>query len=272
MSKYINPFTDIGFKKLFGRDASKEFLIMLLNELLMGEHHIEDLYFLDKEDHGEHVDDKGIIYDIYCRTSMGEYIIVEMQNRWHSNFLDRTLYYMGRAFVRQKDKPIPKEIIPKIEGNENCVCEEMVPYGSKYKLHTVYGIFLMNFKEHHLPEKFRTDAVIADRDTGTAINPHFRQIFFQFPYFKKELEECETLYERIIYTLKHMNTWDRMPEALKDQVLKRFACMAEVAKLSEADRIAYDRMVDTYWVNKTVEEDIKRQHGMKALQQARKRV
>ena len=73
MGKFVNPFTDIGFKIIFGQPASKPFLITLLNELLAGEHRIEDLMFLDKEDHAEHVRDKGIIYDLYCRTSTGEY-------------------------------------------------------------------------------------------------------------------------------------------------------------------------------------------------------
>ena len=97
MSRFVNPFTDLGFKVIFGQPASKGLLITLLNELLAGEHHIEDLCFLDKEDHTDNVHDKGIIYDLYCRTDSGEYIIVEMQNRWHSHFLDRTLYYVCRA-------------------------------------------------------------------------------------------------------------------------------------------------------------------------------
>ena len=87
MSKYVNPFTDIGFKIIFGQPASKNLLITLLNELLAGEHHITELTFLDKEDHADNVSDKGIIYDLYCRTASGEYIIVEMQNRWHSTLL-----------------------------------------------------------------------------------------------------------------------------------------------------------------------------------------
>ena len=51
MGKFVNPFTDIGFKIIFGQPASKPFLITLLNELLAGEHRIEDLMFLDNEDH-----------------------------------------------------------------------------------------------------------------------------------------------------------------------------------------------------------------------------
>lgn len=74
-SRFVNPFTDLGFKIIFGQPASKDLLIILLNELLSGEHHIEDLTFLDKEDRSENIHDKGIIYDLYCRTSTGEYII-----------------------------------------------------------------------------------------------------------------------------------------------------------------------------------------------------
>ena len=68
-SRFVNPFTDLGFKIIFGQPASKDLLIILLNELLSGEHHIEDLTFLDKEDRSENIHDKGIIYDLYCRTS-----------------------------------------------------------------------------------------------------------------------------------------------------------------------------------------------------------
>lgn len=90
-SHFVNPFTDIGFKIIFGQPASEDWLITLLNELLAGEHQIENLIFLDKENRSDNMDDAGIIYDLYCLTTTGEYIIVEMQNRMHSNFLDRTL-------------------------------------------------------------------------------------------------------------------------------------------------------------------------------------
>ena len=35
--KYINPFTDFGFKKLFGEEANKDILMDFLNELLREE-------------------------------------------------------------------------------------------------------------------------------------------------------------------------------------------------------------------------------------------
>ena len=36
-SRFVNPFTDLGFKIIFGQPASKDLLIILLNELLSGE-------------------------------------------------------------------------------------------------------------------------------------------------------------------------------------------------------------------------------------------
>ena len=117
-----------------------------------------------------------------------------------------------------------------------------------------------------LDGKFRTDVVLSDRDTGRVINPHLRQIYLQFPYFRKELAECETLYEKLIYALKNMNNWNRMPDALKEQVFKHLDQLAAVANLSEENRIAYDKAVDRYRVSQIVEEDIRREateEGMK---------
>ncbi len=203
-SRFVNPFTDLGFKIIFGQPASKDLLIILLNELLSGEHHIEDLTFLDKEDRSENIHDKGIIYDLYCRTSTGEYIIVEMQNRWHSHFLDRTLYYVCRAVSRQMENPSSKEVcVPDtpLEGDCGLLREEEASYGLRYRLPAVYGIFLMNFKEDGLESKFRTDTVVSDRDSGRVVNRNFRQIYLQFSYFTKELDECSTLSLRVTVSL-----------------------------------------------------------------------
>ena len=249
MGKFVNPFTDVGFKVIFGSELSKDLLIAFLNELLLGEHEIEDLSFLDKEDWADNIHNRGIVYDIFCRTTDGKNIIVEMQNRWHSHFLDRTLYYVCRGISRQgKLAPERKERKEREERRK-------VSYGERYKLSDVYGVFLMNFKEEGLSARFRTDTYVTDRETGRVINPHFRQIYLQFPYFTKELKECETLFDKWIYTLKHMDSWDRMPEGLKGQVFERLAHLAAVANLSEADEIAYEKALDQYYIDQTVRHD-----------------
>ena len=51
--RFINPFTDFGFKFLFGREVEKELLIDFLNDLLVGEHVITDIQFLNNEQQPE---------------------------------------------------------------------------------------------------------------------------------------------------------------------------------------------------------------------------
>ena len=47
--KYINPYTDFGFKKLFGTDINKELLISFLNAVFNGEQIITDLQYRNNE-------------------------------------------------------------------------------------------------------------------------------------------------------------------------------------------------------------------------------
>lgn len=101
MGKFINPFTDFGFKKIFGQEISKDLLIDFLNDLLVGERVITDLTFLNNEQLPELKDDRGVIYDIYCTTDTGEKIIVEMQNKSQAFFKERALYYLSKAILRQ---------------------------------------------------------------------------------------------------------------------------------------------------------------------------
>ena len=64
MSKFINPFTDIGFKRIFGQEFSKPLLTNFLNNLLVGEREIVDLTFLDKEQPAVFEGERSLIYDI----------------------------------------------------------------------------------------------------------------------------------------------------------------------------------------------------------------
>ena len=62
-----------------------------------------------------------------------------------------------------------------------------------------------------------------------------------------------------MYALKNMNNWNRMPDALKEQVFSHLDRLAAKAHLSECDRIAYDKAVDRYNVSRIVENDIREQ-------------
>jgi len=63
MGKFINPFTDLGFKKLFGTEVNKELLIEFLNDLLEGERSVTDVTFLNKEIMPESISGRVVIFE-----------------------------------------------------------------------------------------------------------------------------------------------------------------------------------------------------------------
>ena len=73
--KYINPFTDFGFKKIFGEEANKDLLIDFLNAVLKDEK-VKDLTYMRSERLGATYTDRKAVYDLYCENENGEKFIV----------------------------------------------------------------------------------------------------------------------------------------------------------------------------------------------------
>ena len=224
MSKYINPFTDVGFKKIFGQEINKDLLIDFLNSLLKGERVINKVTFLDKEQLGEFKDDRSLIYDVYCETDSGEKIIVEMQNREHPNFKERMLYYASEAIVRQGEKGT----------------------GWNYDIKAVYMVAFTNFVLTGYNGRLRIDVGVTDLQKNELFTGKMRLICLQMPCFTKEAEQCDSQFERWIYILKNMEILDRMPWAAQNAVFQRLAEVAEVSKLSKEERLKYDHALKRY--------------------------
>ena len=217
MARFINPFTDVGFKRIFGQEINKDLLIDFLNALLEGEKRVKDIRFLDKELLPEYENDRSLIYDIYCTDENGEQFIVEMQNREHVNFRERTLFYLSQAIARQGEKGT----------------------GWQFDLKAVYGVFFLNFRLSDLPQKLRTDIVLCDRDTHELFTDKMRYIFLELPLFDKEESECETDFERWIYVLKNMETLQRLPFKARNAVFQKLEQIVDIAALSKEDRKVY---------------------------------
>jgi predicted transposase/invertase (TIGR01784 family) len=228
MGKFINPFTDVGFKRIFGQEFSKPLLLDFLNCLLVGERRITSLQLLDKEQAAEYDGDRSPIYDVYCETDSGEKIIVEMQNRDQPNFKERTLYYASEAIVRQ--------------GQRGTLWD--------YDIKAVYLVAFTNFTIVDVSSDFRVDAGLTDLKTGRSFSDKLRLIYLQLPLFVKEAEECVTDFERWIYVLKNMETLNRLPWAAQNAVFQRLAEVGEVSALTKDERIKYDyalkKFRDTY--------------------------
>jgi hypothetical protein len=100
--RYINPFTDFGFKKLFGEECNKELLLSFLNELLQKkEGRIVSLSYLNRETLGFAKDTRKAVFDIFCENEKGEKFIVEMQKARQNFFKDRALFYSSSAIMQQ---------------------------------------------------------------------------------------------------------------------------------------------------------------------------
>ena len=223
MGKFINPFTDVGFKIIFGQEFSKPRLLDFLNTLLEGERVITDLKFLDKEQPAIYDGDRSPIYDILCETDNGEKIIVEMQNREHPNFKERMVYYASEAIVRQGEKGT----------------------GWGYDIKAVYMVAFTNFVLTDYAGQLRIDVRLTDNE-GKLFSGKIRLICLQMPCFTKEADECENHFERWIYILNNMEILDRMPWAAQNAVFQRLAEVAEVSKLSKEERLEYDHALKRY--------------------------
>ena len=224
MSKYINPFTDVGFKKIFGQEINKDLLIDFLNSLLKGERVINNVTFLDKEQVGEFKDDRSLIYDVYCETDSGEKIIVEMQNQPQPYFKSRSIYYAAQSVARQGER------------------------GSlwNFDVKAVYCISFLNFRQAGISEKFRTDIALMDMQSRLPFSDKIRLIYLQLPLFTKEVRECENQFERWIYVLKNMEKLNRYPFEIKDKVFKKLIETCDVASWTREERIKYDRALKRY--------------------------
>jgi hypothetical protein len=84
-STFLNPFTDYGFKRLFGTEENKNLLIDFLNQLLPAHHQIVNLFFKSTEQIPVTKEERKAFFDINCITTDGGHIIIE----YRSNILNK---------------------------------------------------------------------------------------------------------------------------------------------------------------------------------------
>ena len=217
MGAFIYPLTDWGFKRIFG---DKELMMDFLNSLLEGERVITDLEYLNTEQIPEDYDGRRTVYDLYCKTDTGEYIIVEMQNREQTFFKDRALYYMSQSVVKQAQK-----------GK-----------GWRFNLTAVYGIYFVNFllDKNESGEHFCKDIAMIDKHTGKVFNNKFRQIYIELPRFMKSEADCNNFLEYWIYNLVNMNKLKEISFKDRKAIFDRLEQIASQANLTEEERARLD--------------------------------
>ena len=90
--EFVDLLDDLGFKHVFCRDANKDILIAFLNEVIP-DRVIVDLIHIRNEQTPLDPGTKASVFDLYCETSDGSRIVVELQNKPQMDFVDRAIYY-----------------------------------------------------------------------------------------------------------------------------------------------------------------------------------
>ena len=223
--KYINPYTDFGFKKLFGEERNKDLLIDFLNQLLPTHHQIAELSFRNPENLPDGLDDRKAVFNIHCIAASGERFVVEMQKAKVKFFKDRSLFYVTFPIRDQAEK-----------GNWS------------FKLAPIYFVAILDFEydEEEERRKFRRDIALKDQDGDLFYEKlHFK--FLQMPLFTKQEHELETRFDKWCYFLKNLQSFDNIPAILNEPIFQKAFKTSELANMTAEQRDRYEQSLINYW-------------------------
>jgi predicted transposase/invertase (TIGR01784 family) len=245
--KYFNPYTDFGFKKLFGEEGSKDLLMNFLNQLLPPFHQIADLSFKNPERMSSTAKERKAFFDIFCQTATGDRFIVEMQKAKVKYFKDRALFYSTFPIKDQAKK-----------GDWS------------FELLPIYFVAILDFHydEEEEKQKFRRDVCLKDQDGDVFFDKlHFK--FLQMPLFTKQEHELENQFDKWIYFLKNLESFDHIPTILNEPIFQKGFEIAELSHLTPRQYDAYLRSLVEYAEVKNVN-DTAFEDGVKKVAKALK--
>jgi predicted transposase/invertase (TIGR01784 family) len=228
--KYINPFTDFGFKKLFGSEFNKDLLIDFLNQVLGEREQIKDLTYLNPEQLGNAPTDRKAVFDLYCESSTGEKFIIEFQNVPQQFFKDRSLFYATFPIQEQA-----------VKGSH-----------WDYNLKAVYTIGILNFSFADTQERYLREIRLIDRQTGEVFYDKLTFIYLEVPRFRKAEAELVTHFDKWMFVLKNLHRLQGRPKKLQEKVFEKLFTQAEIARLNPEDMKTYEESLKTYWDNYSV--------------------
>jgi predicted transposase/invertase (TIGR01784 family) len=225
--KYINPFTDYGFKKIFGEEPNKDLLLDFLNELLKEEQgKITSLNYIKNEQLGTTALDCKAIFDLYCENERGEKFIVELQKSKQDFFKDRTVYYTSFPIQEQAKR-----------GEWD------------YQLQAVYAIALLDFvfeADQDDPDKYRYDVKLTDIETCKVFYDKLTFIYLEMPKFNKTVDELNSRFDKWLYVLRNLTRIDEIPTPLQESVFEKLFEVAEIAKFNPEQVRSYEDSLKYY--------------------------
>ena len=225
--RYINPFTDFGFKKLFGSEVNKDLLIAFLNSLLPKEAGtVTDLTFLPNEQVGRSEFDRRAIFDLYCENEKGEKFIVEMQRAKQNYFKDRSVFYATFPIQQQAQT-----------GAWN------------FCLKAVYTVGILDFvfdEDKADNSVVHHEVKLVDRSTGHVFYDKLTFIYLELPKFTKTMDELETDFDKWCFLLKYLPELTDRPARLQEKVFRKVFELAEIAQYTDTEYDTYEESLKVY--------------------------
>ena len=253
--RYVNPYTDFGFKLLFGTPVNKDLLIGFLNALFRGEQEITDVTYLNAEQLGRAEWDRKAVFDVYCENVKGERFIVEMQKARQKYFKDRSVFYSTFP-IREQAKV----------GDWD------------YELKSVYTVGILNFvfdEDKDDEEYYHHEVKLMDVGRKEVFYEKLTFIYLEMPKFRKREEELETLFDKWMFVLKNLATLLDRPAALQERVFKRLFETAEIARFSESEIRDYEESLknlrDLGNVLNTAKEEGRKEGRKEGIEEGEKR-
>ena len=225
-AKYINPYTDFGFKKLFGTPLNKDLLISFLNSLFDGKEVVRDLTYLNGENLGNGYGDRRAIFDVYCENEQGETFIVEMQKAEQQFFKDRSVFYSTFPIQNQGKKGI-----------------------WNFNLKGVYTVGILDFvfPDHEYPkDSLRHEVKLVDIDDKHVFYDKLTFLYLEMPKFTKGENELTTMYDKWLFVLHNLSRLMKRPAALQERIFTRLFEQAEIARYTPEERQDYEDSLKVY--------------------------
>ena len=242
MCRYINPFVDYGFKKLFATEGNKDILISFLNAVIEDSNDpIVELTHKNVEQIGEFNGTKTSYFDVYCQTANGRRFIVEMQNTWKPFFKDRTLFYAAKAIRDQGDQ---------IDPTDRALVTEKEQKKWDYRLNEVYLIAVMNFnfpKKEYGPDDYCHKVMLSDVDDHHVFYDKLTLIYLEMPKLGEAKLDMTRPLDRWLKVLYLLWGEEQFPPELDEPIFRKLYKQAEYARFNPDQQLTYERSRKVMW-------------------------
>jgi predicted transposase/invertase (TIGR01784 family) len=213
--KYIDPFTDFGFKHIFGSEENKRFLISFLNDLLDITDKIVDIEYRNLEQLGLNIIDRKAVYDVYCTDEKNNNFIVELQRTEQKYFRDRSIFYTTFPIQEQSKK-----------GDWD------------YRLKNIYFVGILDFSIDGSNEYLKK--IELKDENNNVFYDKLAYYYVQMPNFQKQESALSNHLEYWLYYLNHLADSQTIPKKLaEDKLIKEAFDVAEFLALSKDKQFAY---------------------------------